>query len=86
MTCLSLKTEPVGEEYPVATALGTDLMARVARVSALTSYQRGNTVITKPKPGSGLRFCDYRAAAPRSFNNTTVASDRESQIASLTRV
>ncbi len=40
----------------------------------------------KPKPGSGLRFCDSRAAAPRSFDNTTVASDRESQIASLTPV
>jgi hypothetical protein len=42
--------------------------------------------LEEPKPGSGLRFCDSRALAPRSFNNTTVASDRESQIASsLTR-
>ena len=43
-------------------------------------------LLTEPKPGSGLRFCDSRAAAPRSFNNPTVASDRESQIASLTPV
>ena len=43
-------------------------------------------ILEKPKPGSGLRFCDSRALAPRSFNNTTVASDRESQIASLTPV
>jgi hypothetical protein len=40
----------------------------------------------KPKPWSGLRCCDSKALAPRSFNNTTVASDRESQIASLTPV
>jgi hypothetical protein len=32
--------------------------------------------------GSGLQFCDSRALAPRTFNNTTVANDRESQIAS----
>jgi len=38
------------------------------------------------RPGSGLRFCDSKALALRSFNNTTVASDRESQIASLTPV
>jgi hypothetical protein len=38
---------------------------------------------TKAKPGPGLRSCDSRAAAPRSFDNTTVANDRESQIASL---
>ena len=38
----------------------------------------------KAKPGSGLRFCDYKALAQRSFNNTTVASYRESQIARLT--
>ena len=38
------------------------------------------------KPGSGSRFCDSRALAPKSFNNTTEASDRESQIASLTPV
>ena len=37
------------------------------------------TVNWKPKPGSGLRFCDSRALAPTSFDNTTVASDRESQ-------
>ena len=40
----------------------------------------------KPKPGSGLRFCDSKALAPRSFNDTTVVSDTESQIASLTPV
>src|SRR5213083_2658065 len=33
-----------------------------------------------------MRFCDSRALAPRSFENTTVASDSESQIASLTPV
>ncbi len=33
--------------------------------------------------GSGLRFCNSKALASR-FNNSTVASDKESQIASLT--
>jgi hypothetical protein len=41
---------------------------------------------TKNKTGSGLRFCDSITLAPRSFGNTTVESDRESQIASLTPV
>ena len=39
-----------------------------------------------PKLRSGLLFCDSKAMVPRSFGNTTVASDRESQIASLTPV
>jgi hypothetical protein len=43
-------------------------------------------VIKELNRGQACNFAILESWLPRSFNNTTVASDRESQIASLTPV
>jgi len=57
----------IGIGYPVT---GTTLTPKTTE-AALPGEFKGN------QAGSGLRFCDSRAAGPRLFNNTTVASGRE---------
>lgn len=38
-----------------------------------------NPLPRKRRLESDVRFCDSRALAPRSFDNSTMASDRESE-------